>query len=237
MNGNMLKRGKRQLCFVMITMLLAGLLKMPVHAAESGISEPVFEHYGEETTDNVSGNADKNPDVEVTNPFYMVTLNADGGVFVGEYDDVLNERIETTEILNKLISAGDTVKTIPVYFDGDEERRFTGWSMEANGALISEADLSYAPSGDCILYAVWDLEEVIETPVSGEDEPFEEEGKDNPADNNQTVDGDELEKTGEDSIYIPEDAQIAEGQIDGGSGDNEESCSEDISYEEKCPRR
>ena len=53
---------------------------------------------------------------------YMVTLDANGGYFENEWDDVPGDYIESTEILNKQIPVGGTVTIFPVYEADDQQR-------------------------------------------------------------------------------------------------------------------
>ena len=99
---------------------------------------------------------------------YAVTLDANGGYFVNEWDDVIGDYIESTEILNKQIPIGETVTTAPVFETDDqntEAMTFSGWSLERDGELVSKGDEKYTPVDDCVLYAVWESEEI---PYNGE---------------------------------------------------------------------
>lgn len=89
---------------------------------------------------------------------YKVTLDANGGYFNNEWDDVLNESLEKTDILNKFIPVGGTVSTVPVNKSGKEVSTFLGWSLERDGELLSQKQEGYAPVGDCVLYAVWNYD-------------------------------------------------------------------------------
>ena len=97
---------------------------------------------------------------------YMVTLDANGGYFENEWDDLLNESLESAEVINKAVPIGGTVTTFPVYgiTDQDSQTRnmtFAGWSLERNGELVTREFEEYSPGSDCILYAVWTAEEFV----------------------------------------------------------------------------
>ena len=97
---------------------------------------------------------------------YMVTLDANGGYFENEWDDLLNESLESAEVINKAVPIGGTVTTFPVYgiTDQDSQTRnmtFAGWSLERDGELVTREFEEYSPGSDCILYAVWTAEEFV----------------------------------------------------------------------------
>ena len=99
---------------------------------------------------------------EVTS--YIVTLDANGGYFENEWDDVLGESFEITEVLNKAIPVGGTVVTFPIYGINEQDSQsktisFAGWSLERDGLLVSQGYEEYVPANDCVLYAVWTVEE------------------------------------------------------------------------------
>ena len=94
---------------------------------------------------------------------YAVTLDANGGYFFNEWDDVLGEYIESTEILNNQIPVGGTVTSSPVFETDDQQTQtmtFLGWSLERDGELVSQEDEEYIPVDNCVLYAVWGPEEI-----------------------------------------------------------------------------
>ena len=87
---------------------------------------------------------------------YTVTLDANGGYFENVRDDVLNDTLEETETVTKLIPVGETVADFPVYVDQDGQSKvFAGWSLERDGELITTGDEEYAPLNNCDLYAAW----------------------------------------------------------------------------------
>lgn len=95
--------------------------------------------------------------------FLHVTLDANGGYFAEEWDDGLKEYVTGSEVLEKVIQAGEAVSTFPTFGsaeNSDEMYVFAGWSLERNGDLITNgADLFY-PNKDCSLFAVWKLKDV-----------------------------------------------------------------------------
>ena len=103
---------------------------------------------------------------------YIVTLDANGGYFENEWDDLLNESLESTEVINKAVPIGGTVTTFPVYGITDQDSQshsitFAGWSLERDGALVSREFEEYSPESDCVLYAVWAFAESAVEEVSG----------------------------------------------------------------------
>ena len=98
---------------------------------------------------------------------YIVTLDANGGYFTNEWDDVQGETVEQAEIINKVIPAGGTVASLPVFNAEGVIASFLGWSLERDGELVATGDEGYAPVENCTLYAVWQIDE-IETEASQE---------------------------------------------------------------------
>ena len=113
-----------------------------------------------------------------------------GGYFANEWDDTLNESVERTEILNKVIPVGGTVTTFPAFTDLDgQSMLFAGWSLERDGELVSQEVEEYIPVDNCTLYAVWQIEETegseailpdINAEESVQEEKPEEIHEDNP---------------------------------------------------------
>jgi len=105
---------------------------------------------------------------------YTVTLDANGGYFVNEWDDVLNETLEKTEVLNKIVPVGGMVSVVPVKELEGTTATFLGWSLERDGEIFSQEQEGYAPVGDCVLYAVWKYDDAADSSVAiGEDVPEE----------------------------------------------------------------
>ncbi|MBE6006202.1 MAG: hypothetical protein E7238_03460 [Sarcina sp.] len=122
----------------------------------------------DEAADGISAEQDtvENDVADVAMTLYTVTLDANGGYFVNEWDDVLGKAVETTEILNKSIPEGNAVTTFPSYGEVGENNQtasFLGWSLERSGSVISQGHEEYVPASDCTLFAVWDIAEVTET--------------------------------------------------------------------------
>ena len=117
-------------------------------------------------TEEVSAEAYNQDDVaqeEEAAQYYTVTLDANGGYFVNEWDDTLGETVERTEILNKVIPSGGTVNNIvPIKEQENAVANFLGWSLERDGEDIWA---EYAPAEDCTLYAVWRVETAEDTTV------------------------------------------------------------------------
>ena len=87
---------------------------------------------------------------------YNVTLNADGGLFLDEWDDMENDVVGETEILNRIISSGEAVTVFPIKEQEGYEAVFLGWSFERGGDLVSREYEEYVPVKDCVLHAVWE---------------------------------------------------------------------------------
>ena len=93
--------------------------------------------------------------------YYTVTLDANGGYFEHEWDDVLEETVENTEVLNKTIPFGGIVEIVPV----KDSATFLGWRLELDGEVLGA---EYAPKENCTLYAAWQMEDgVIEGETTG----------------------------------------------------------------------
>ena len=92
---------------------------------------------------------------------YTVTLDANGGYFVNEWDDAMGETVETTNILTRAIPVGGVVSTFPVREQDNTTITFLGWSLERDGELVSQGDEEYMPVDNCVLYAVWQADEIV----------------------------------------------------------------------------
>ena len=106
---------------------------------------------------------------------FTVTLDANGGYFVNEWDDVLGEYVDRTEILNKVIPVGEAVSIVPMR-DPEDILTFVGWSLERDGEVVVQGE--YAPLDSCTLFAVW--ETVDETVDNIEDEIQEDDSEEAP---------------------------------------------------------
>ena len=107
----------------------------------------------EETAENGSDTSDNSIDR------FIIALDANGGVFVNEWDDILNESVERAEFINKAIPAGEAVTTVPVWEQEDAAAVFLGWSLEPDGEPVSAADEEFFPEDNCTLFALWQIEE------------------------------------------------------------------------------
>ena len=87
--------------------------------------------------------------------YYTVILDANGGCFENEWDDVLGETVESTKVLNKNVPIGEAVDTFPVSDQENSVVTFLGWSLERDGEIVSQ---EFVPVENCILYAVWSVE-------------------------------------------------------------------------------
>ncbi|SDK74018.1 repeat domain (List_Bact_rpt), partial [Sarcina sp. DSM 11001] len=93
--------------------------------------------------------------------YYTVTLDANGGYFENEWDDSIGDYAQKAEVINKLVPVDGTVAAIPVFTDQEGQAMlFAGWSLERDGELVSQAEEGYVPVDSCVLYAVWQAEDV-----------------------------------------------------------------------------
>ena len=125
-------RLKQLMALILAGALTAGSVGTPVFGADFGDTaievaaeeEAVAEEITEETDntateESAAGNvsddaavAEDNLDTNVES--YTVTLDANGGYFANEWDDTLNEFVDSTEVLTKNIPAGERISSIPV---------------------------------------------------------------------------------------------------------------------------
>ena len=141
-----MKKMKRLFAVMMAMLVIAGSLPVYSFAAQTEGEQPAQETVSEYAENGVSA-------------AFTVTLDANGGCFENEQDDILQEFFETAEVISKVVSAGEAVAVFPVNRQGDTELEFAGWSLEKDGELISREFEEYVPTEDCILYAVWKSEE------------------------------------------------------------------------------
>ena len=141
-----MKKMKRLFAVMMAILVIAGSLPVYSFAAQTEGEQPAQETVSEYAENGVSA-------------AFTVTLDANGGCFENEQDDILQEFFETAEVISKVVSAGEAVAVFPVNRQGDTELEFAGWSLEKDGELISREFEEYVPTEDCILYAVWKSEE------------------------------------------------------------------------------
>ena len=118
------------------------------------------ESYSEEAAEipEVLGEAEE----EDAKEYFTVTLDANGGYFENERDDVTGGYVEYAEVVDKLIPVGGTVTSFPVFAGTDPDGRimtFAGWSLDRDGEPLSAGDEEYAPADNCVLYAVWEKDD------------------------------------------------------------------------------
>lgn len=90
---------------------------------------------------------------------YTLTLEANGGYFANEWDDILNGTVERADVLHKTVNAGEPLEVFPSYDAEDLSVVFGGWSLEPSGEVVTTESGIYYPSEDCTLFAIWILEE------------------------------------------------------------------------------
>ena len=151
-------------------------------------------------------------DVSAEVQYYTVTLDANGGYFENEWDDALSETVEKVEVVEKQIPVDGTVASFPVLVDQDGRTMvFAGWSLERDGELVSQADEEYIPVGNCVLYAVWQIEEATGGFKDTDEVPNSEEAEE-AAEAGEVSDPEEAAETGE--VSDPEEAAEA-GEVSG----------------------
>jgi len=134
-----------------------------------------IQKYQDNKTDYISEEAYTNETElvqEDTIEYYTVTLDANGGYFVGEWDDVKNERVENVDVLSKIIPVDESVTSIPIKELNGENSSFLGWSLEKDGELIADEE-DYSAFDDCILFAIWDRKKIEEELYSDDNALFE----------------------------------------------------------------
>ena len=125
-------------------------------------SFPIEDVSSNEIISEESNSADTSYDasVEEAAQYYTITLDANGGYFENERDDSIGDYAQKAEVINKLVPVDGTVAAIPVFTDQDGQAMlFAGWSLERNGELVSQAEGEYIPVDNCVLYAVWQMQE------------------------------------------------------------------------------
>ncbi len=180
-----------------------------VVTTESSSAEVVDEEGVSESPDATFVDTSEIATEEAAVTSYTITLDAYGGYFVNEFDDVLNETLEKTDVLNKIIPVGGTVPTIPLNDQEGITATFLGWSLERNGEILPQGQEGYAPVEDCVLYAVWKYEDAADTSVAmGEDVP--EEVLNNPIETEEpeasTSEGEAAQENDSEDVLIDETA-------------------------------
>lgn len=139
LKGEAMVRKERLISMLFAVILTIGTIAGSVHAAEA----PGDGH---------------NSEIEESK--YRIVLDANGGYFDHEWDDIREEYVEKEEIVNKVIKPGEAIKTVPVMETDAAEATFLGWSKERDGGILpQEEDGGYVPEKDCTLYALWEIEE------------------------------------------------------------------------------
>ena len=147
-----------------------------------------------------------------------VTFDANSGYFINEWDDVLNETLEKTEILNRLIPPGETVSAFPVPVRESETAIFRGWSMDRGGEMMtSQEQGEFAPVEDCVLYAVWEYKDTDSQVILG---------------NHSGLDNEIGEAAGYDSTFAPAAEDLVEGDLVQGDAPQEDLLEEDAAQDD-----
>ena len=154
---------------------------------------------------------------------YTVTLDANGGYFENEWDDVLGGYIERTEILNKVIIAGESILAQPLHDETDSTWTFLGWSLEQAGEIINYEDNNYIPVGDCTLYAVWGEEQALEANDDNLDDSAPES---NVIDSNTT--SNDVNEESKDIVNDHSDEEKTNAHFETGEADEVSTIEEDL---------
>ncbi|MDO5138597.1 MAG: leucine-rich repeat protein, partial [Oscillospiraceae bacterium] len=164
----MSKLSKRITAMLLSGMLVIGSAPCSVFAASTDVdpgqtSEIAEEMFTEDTSEAPASTADltEEASAEEEAQYYTVTLDANGGYFENEWDDSIGDYAQKAEVINKLVPVDGTVAAIPVFTDQEGQAMlFAGWSLERDGELVSQAEEGYVPVDSCVLYAVWQAEDV-----------------------------------------------------------------------------
>ena len=97
--------------------------------------------------------------------YNTITLDANGGYFVNEWDEATGDYVEKAEVIEKQIPVGGTVAVVPVFEAEGDSAYFLGWSLERDGELITARGEEYAPVDNCVLYAVWYVAETEDVSI------------------------------------------------------------------------
>ena len=143
---------KRLTAMLLSGMLAIGSASGSVHATEIQEDPTKIPEIAEEVLAEDQSDAH----AEEVAKYYTVTLNANGGCFVNEWDDSIGDYVEQAEVIKKQIPVGGTVDVVPGFEEGISVS-FLGWSLEKDGELLTVRNEEYAPMDNCVLYAVWQV--------------------------------------------------------------------------------
>lgn len=90
---------------------------------------------------------------------YTIILDANGGYFDHEWDDILEEFVDGKDIVNKVIKQGDSVNLVPLMDNDGIEAVFLGWSYDRNGDTPLANKERFVPEESGTLYALWEIKE------------------------------------------------------------------------------
>ena len=164
--------------------------------------------------------------------YYTVTLDANGGYFENEWDDAIGDYVQQAEVIEKHISVGGNIATVPVFTETDQDGKsmvFAGWSMEPEGELVSLAEEKFVPVDNCVLYAVWQAEDVALGETEGQEAT--DEGNIEQADAIQ--ESEEVDAEAQDSI-VAEEGAAEEDTASEANNDPETEKEQDISSDQEA---
>ena len=187
-----------------------------------------------------SSSEEMNNPLEEADDYYTVTLDANGGYFVNEWDDSLSDYVEQAEVIHKLIPIGEQIATFPIFteknFDGQQIQAmsFRGWSLESNGELITVGDEAFVPVDNCVLYAAWQVNETIANGAEDAQNNFEDTGdSDTTAIENMddAAHGDEYNEENTTEEPLPEEAEYYATTLDANNEQVSENEVVSLDYE------
>ena len=193
----------RMTSIILVLILVMGLAPMWVCGTEIGentgqTTDVIIEDLeeGDSTEEATEDSTVQNTDTvaleEETVVSYSVTLDANGGFFINEWDDVLAQVIEKSDVLNRTIPAGEIINNVPILEKDGHQIAFVGWSFTRDGELVPSEPDGYCPDSDCTLYAIWET-------VSSE---------------NDSMDSSNTEEIGNDEAVVTDSSQLINEQED-----------------------
>ena len=155
---------------------------------------------------------------EATVQYYTVTLDANGGYFENEWDDSIGDYTQQAEVVEKQVPVDGTVAAFPVHkteADG-QTMLFAGWSLERDGELVSQEEEEYTPVDNCVLYAVWEVDDCS----AADEEASEFSAEDPVCEDTDNQDGESSDTDNQDTVVVDESTDLTE-----------ETVTDSISYE------
>lgn len=161
---------------------------------------------------------------------YTVTLDANGGYFVNEWDDSIGDYVEQAEVVVKQIPVAETITAVPMCSEQDgQSMAFAGWSLERDGELVSTEVGEYTPVESCVLYAAWKAKATEKTEEAAWEE-VEDVVDEDTAPIDIAQDTEEVDEVGTtvDGEKIPTEDDVFSGSFDSPKTDNEQTLKSDL---------